>query len=64
MDVWWRSDITYNQNTLDFNASSCFLSSLLSAVVGGSWAGLLIDRGVADTSKGSKGGSGALIDST
>ena len=34
---------------------------LSSAVVGGGWAGLLIDKGVVDISRASNGGSGALI---
>lgn len=41
------------------------LSLLLSsAVVGGGWAGLLIDMGVVDTSRTSNGGSGALKTTT
>ena len=45
--------------TFAFAGSSCS-SVFLSAVTGGGWAGLSIDKGVLDTSKASKGGSGAL----
>ena len=42
-------------------SSGWFSCRFLSAVVGAICAGLPIDKGVAETSRASKGGSGALI---